>query len=187
MSIFSSRKKNLIIVGISILVAAISGIWWLQITMEQNRKSLLQGFIKENLPEVSQPTSLDIKKTTDPTGQTLYVANWTANNLTFHASLFYNDGSSNLMLSLLIPGIIENLNEATALSLTGGFFKKLGENWRCDKGEISEACESFWMDGKDKRCTSVQNLLPTGKSRLYTCRIPFGSENYNQDWCVPVQ
>lgn len=182
------NKKILIIVGILILIAAVGGIWWFQVIMAKNRKSIVQEFIKENLPEVSQPSSFDVKKTTDTTGRTFYVTNWTVNDLSFYASAFYNNGDGpDLMLSIPMPGSIGNLNATTALSFTREFFKTVGENWKCQKGDITEVCESSWVDGKDKRYTGIQNILPAGKSILYSCKIPFGSANFNQDWCLPAK
>lgn len=200
-------KKNqiiLIIVVTLIIIVFIIGIYWLprtivkrtivknKISQEeilQNTPLIMQEFIKENLPEVIQPQSLDVKQTTDQTGRTFYAANWTANNLDFNTSLFYNNsGNPNLiLLSIPMPGNIGNFNETAALSFAQEYFKKVGENWKCKKENIAEVCESSWMDGKDKKYVGVQNILPVGRHILYSCKIPFGSDNYNQSWCMPVK
>jgi hypothetical protein len=180
------NRKIIIIISVLITVGVlVFGVFWFQKQQTIKRELLLWNFIKSNLIEENQPDSLDIKKISDEIDQIFYTAEWTSNNIAFYVSLYYDDNSyPNLILFIPALGNMENMNTTTVPWAVGIFFKTTRENWECEKMDISEICESSWVEEGKTKCIGVRNLLIADKYFFYACEVPFENDNhYNNQGC----
>ena len=180
--------RNLLIVLIVAIV--IGSVWHVQSVPTEDERTVMNEFIQESLREKYQPASLQVREMLNSERQTVYIATWTSEDTLFYTYLEY-EGSidPNMAISLSQPKIT-NIDLNTFYSVARRFFKniKLTEgNWECHKTNNIDVCEISWLNGKDKISAGIYNLAVRNTSSLYTCKIPFGSNNYDQDTCITVR
>ena len=184
-----SDKNLTIFILIALLIFGFGGFYFFRNSAENkvsNIENIMTDFVGEAVQEAYRPDSLNIQKTLNQDEKTVYVADWTADSLSFHASASYNGSDSpDLVVSAHQAGTIGHL-EDYANNLLGIFLKTPLKNWRCEKGNLGESCESSWLEGNNKRCVGVINISAANRHILYAFQVPRGSDNYNQEKCLTV-
>lgn len=147
---------------------------------------LMTDFIQQSLKEEFQPDSLEINQVI-LAGREVYQANWEHGTLELRVNLNYNTTENpNLIISLLHPNNIENLDGDIASGIASDYFNYNEGGWECLSGSTIKACEMTWFEGETKMSIGVSTNSALNSSLAYACKIVPGSEKYNQDMCTTI-
>ena len=176
--------RNLIILFV---VAAVIGSYLyvetgLQPSMEEE---IMTGFITESLKEAYQPETLTIREQTNEINQKIYKADWTSDNVSFHATIYYANGIPDLILAVEQPELV-GFDKVVSQAFASRFFKSVEDNWNCIVGEYTNVCESSWLVGEEKNFAAIQTIKSGGNSKsiLYSCKGVIGSSLYERNACA---
>lgn len=186
-------KKLVGVVIVLVIVGLISAGYYLNLfQIKKKVNTILQGFVKENENETIMrftrdmlrseywPQTLSFVQFKMPDSQTIYLANWTVNDVNFFDIYRKENGVEFISVSTTFSNI--KIDESVSSELASKYFQGIKNKFYC----TVTSCEAFWTESDGKRGVALNELIGPAQniSILRACFIPTGSKYYDTNSCI---